>query len=97
MTRLLRFWLTGTYPEDKISGVRGQVVDSDQLYEIAQKDGKWQAFEWITHEFDDGWGYRPVGEPGDLFSALAAAEADAQEAQKAAAELEAQQENEDHH
>lgn len=81
--RYMRFWLTGTYPEDKITGVRGQVVDSDQLYEITQKDGKWSCWEWITFEHDDGWSYRPVPAADDLFSCMAAAEAHAKAAQKA--------------
>lgn len=81
--RHMRFWLTGTYPGDTITGIRGQVVDSDQLYEITQKDGKWSCWRWVTHITDDGWGYQQVPAADDLFSCMAAAENDAKAAQEA--------------
>lgn len=87
--RHIRFWLTGTYPEDQITGVRGQVVDSDQLYEITLKDGKWSCWRWIYFVTDpDGWSYKQVPADDDLFSCMVAAENDAKAIAQAEAESE---------
>lgn len=80
--RYIRFWLTGEYKTDNLTGLRGQYGDSGQddtlLYDIDQINGRWVCQRWIHLETDpDAHAKVLVWESDDLFACLMAAELDA--------------------
>jgi len=81
VTRLVRFWLTGPYKSEEITGIRGQAGDSGDdpdLYEIVKEGEQWQCLRWLRLETDpDAHGHKLIF-TGDCFACMEAAERDAQ-------------------
>lgn len=80
--RYLRFWLTGTYPEDELCGLRGQygLTGSDEtiLYDIDKIDDRWICQRWIHLITDpDAHAKILVWASDDVFACIMAAEMDA--------------------
>lgn len=80
--RYLRFWMTGEYKTEELTGLRGQWGESGEddtlLYDIDLIDGRWVCQRWIFLPSDpDAHAKKLVWSSDDCFACLMAAELDA--------------------
>ena len=80
--RYLRFWMTGAYKSDELSGLRGQygesLHDDTLLYDFDRVGERWVCQRWISLITDpDSHAKRVICEHEDLFFCMVAAELDA--------------------
>ena len=80
--RYLRFWMTGVYPTDELTGLRGQhnLVGSDEtlLHDFDRVGERWICQRWEYLPTDpDAHAKRLICEHEDVFFCMTAAELDA--------------------
>lgn len=93
MTRYVRFWLTGPFNSDDITGMRGQYgmsgVDDVQLYEIVKEGDRWRLLRWLDLKTDpDAIAQKEIFSSEDCFACMVAAENDAKSIEEQAWEEE---------